>query len=73
MHTPDSSRYWVADTYEERLAAGDEPESLDKEIVRRALIDAGYRGDGAPPALPADGRGTPRRRATSTPTSDSPG
>ena len=46
MHTPDSSRYWVAATYEERLAAGEEPESLDKEVVRRALADAGYSGDG---------------------------
>ncbi|MFT3854140.1 MAG: phosphoribosylaminoimidazolesuccinocarboxamide synthase [Ilumatobacteraceae bacterium] len=51
LHTPDSSRYWVAATYDERLAAGDEPESLDKEVVRRALLDAGYRGDGPPPAL----------------------
>ena len=51
MHTPDSSRYWVADSYETRLAAGDEPESLDKEVVRRALLEAGYRGDGEPPAL----------------------
>ncbi len=47
VHTPDSSRYWVAATYDERLAEGDEPESLDKEVVRRALLDAGYRGDGA--------------------------
>jgi phosphoribosylaminoimidazole-succinocarboxamide synthase len=54
MHTPDSSRYWVADSYHERLAAGEEPESLDKEVVRRALLAAGYRGDGEPPALPAD-------------------
>ena len=51
VHTPDSSRYWVAATYDERLAAGDEPESLDKEVVRRALLDAGYRGDGPPPVL----------------------
>lgn len=51
VHTPDSSRYWVADTYEDRLSAGDEPESLDKEVVRRALIDAGYDGNGAPPEL----------------------
>jgi phosphoribosylaminoimidazole-succinocarboxamide synthase len=51
VHTPDSSRYWVAATYEERLRAGDEPESLDKEVVRRALIDAGYDGHGAPPHL----------------------
>ena len=54
MHTPDSSRYWVADSYEDRLAAGEEPESLDKEVVRRALLTAGYRGDGDPPALPAE-------------------
>ena len=52
MHTPDSSRYWVAETYLERLAAGAEPESLDKEVVRRALLDAGYSGDGEPPRLP---------------------
>jgi phosphoribosylaminoimidazole-succinocarboxamide synthase len=51
VHTPDSSRFWVADSYEQRLADGDEPESLDKEFVRRALIDLGYRGEGPPPAL----------------------
>jgi phosphoribosylaminoimidazole-succinocarboxamide synthase len=54
VHTPDSSRYWVAASYEERMAAGVEPESLDKEVVRRAYIDAGYSGDGEPPAVPAD-------------------
>src|SRR5215207_6189579 len=54
VHTPDSSRYWVAATYEDRLAAGDEPESLDKEVVRRAFIDAGYSGDGEPPTVPVD-------------------
>ncbi len=54
VHTPDSSRYWVADTYEAHLAAGEEPESLDKEVVRRALADSGYRGDGDPPPLGAD-------------------
>lgn len=32
--TPDSSRYWKVDTYEERVAAGLEPESLDKEFLR---------------------------------------
>jgi len=54
VHTPDSSRYWVADSYPDRLAAGEEPESLDKENVRRALLDAGYGGEGEPPTLPAD-------------------
>jgi phosphoribosylaminoimidazole-succinocarboxamide synthase len=54
IHTPDSSRWWVADSYDERLAAGDEPESLDKEVVRRAFADIGYRGDGPVPVLPDD-------------------
>ncbi|HEU4841357.1 MAG TPA: phosphoribosylaminoimidazolesuccinocarboxamide synthase [Ilumatobacteraceae bacterium] len=54
VHTPDSSRYWVAASYAERMAAGEEPESLDKEVVRRAFIDAGYSGDGEPPAVPDD-------------------
>jgi phosphoribosylaminoimidazole-succinocarboxamide synthase len=52
--TPDSSRWWVAASYEDRLAAGDEPESLDKEVVRRALAEAGYTGDGPIPQLPAE-------------------
>lgn len=52
VHTPDSSRFWMADSYEARLAAGEEPESLDKEFVRRAFADLGYKGDGPVPALP---------------------
>ena len=34
VHTPDSSRYWKADTYAARLAGGEEPDSLDKEFLR---------------------------------------
>lgn len=34
MHTPDSSRYWIAASYEDRLAAGQEPENVDKEFLR---------------------------------------
>ncbi len=34
IHTPDSSRFWLAETYQARLAAGQEPESLDKEFLR---------------------------------------
>lgn len=34
VHTPDSSRYWIAETYEERFASGEEPDSLDKEFLR---------------------------------------
>jgi phosphoribosylaminoimidazole-succinocarboxamide synthase len=52
VHTPDSSRWWVEAGYAERLAAGDEPESLDKEVVRRALADVDFRGEGDVPALP---------------------
>jgi phosphoribosylaminoimidazole-succinocarboxamide synthase len=53
IHTPDSSRYWFADDVEARVAAGQEPRSLDKEYVRRWLSEeAGYRGDGPPPAIP---------------------
>ncbi len=48
VHTPDSSRYWIAATYEERMAAGKEPESLDKEFFRLWLKSAGYVGDEGP-------------------------
>lgn len=54
VHTPDSSRWWVAESYDERVAAGDEPESLDKEVVRRALAAVDFRGDGDIPELPAE-------------------
>ena len=34
IHTPDSSRFWIAASYPDRLATGNEPESLDKEFLR---------------------------------------
>ncbi|MFQ5764785.1 MAG: phosphoribosylaminoimidazolesuccinocarboxamide synthase [Rhodospirillales bacterium] len=34
IHTPDSSRYWIAESHERGLAVGEEPESLDKEFLR---------------------------------------
>ncbi len=52
VHTPDSSRYWRAETYADRLAAGAEPENFDKEFVRLAYTALGYRGDGPPPEQP---------------------
>lgn len=42
VHTPDSSRYWVAASYEERMAKGEEPESLDKEFFRLWLVEQGF-------------------------------
>ena len=34
LHTCDSSRYWMSDTYEERFYQGQEPEKMDKDVVR---------------------------------------
>jgi phosphoribosylaminoimidazole-succinocarboxamide synthase len=47
MHTPDSSRYWIADTY----GLGD-PQNYDKEFLRLWFVDQGYRGDGPAPTMP---------------------
>lgn len=52
IHTPDSSRFWQADSYATRFENGDEPENFDKEFVRLAYADKDYRGDGAPPDMP---------------------
>ena len=63
IHTPDSSRYWYANDYEERLAKGEEPRSLDKEYVRRWLAnEAKWTGDGPPPEMPAEVRIEAARR-----------
>lgn len=62
MHTPDSSRIWHADGYDARMSAGDEPESLDKEYVRRWLAAEGFRGDGPIPKVPDDVRVEASRR-----------
>jgi phosphoribosylaminoimidazole-succinocarboxamide synthase len=70
VHTPDSSRFWVAESYE-RVRAGfdtpqtatqptatrpteQEPESFDKEFLRLWFVAQGYRGDGQPPAMPPE-------------------
>jgi len=39
IHTPDSSRYWIADTYDERMAANREPQNIDKEFLRLWFVD----------------------------------
>lgn len=54
IHTPDSSRLWVKDTYETNLARGDAPEMLDKETVRRYLLEQGFSGQGAVPKVPVN-------------------
>ena len=44
IHTPDSSRYFYADGYEERLEKGEPQRQLSKEFVRQWLIDHGFMG-----------------------------
>ena len=62
IHTPDSSRYWFADTYEELFRAGREQRKLDKEYVREWLAAQGFRGEGTPPVIPDDVRVEAARR-----------
>lgn len=54
IHTPDSSRFWYEKSYGERFAAGRDPESFDKEYVRRWLVEQGFRGEGPIPPIPDD-------------------
>lgn len=54
VHTPDSSRFWIAATYGDRVAAGQEPDNFDKEFIRLYYAAHGYRGEGDPFPLPAD-------------------
>lgn len=51
IHTPDSSRYWIADEYESRFSSGEKQKMLDKENIRQWLIDKGFSGEGTPPRL----------------------
>lgn len=44
IHTPDSSRYFYADGYQERLAKGENQKQLSKEFVRQWLIENGFQG-----------------------------
>jgi phosphoribosylaminoimidazole-succinocarboxamide synthase len=44
VHTPDSSRYFYADGYEERQRSGEPQKQLSKEFVRQWLIENGFQG-----------------------------
>ncbi|MBI4452484.1 phosphoribosylaminoimidazolesuccinocarboxamide synthase [Candidatus Woesearchaeota archaeon] len=52
IHTPDSSRFWISDTYEELFSKGQEPQKLDKEYVRQYLANKGFIGEGPIPEIP---------------------
>jgi len=45
VHTPDSSRYFYADGYQERFEKGEPQRQLSKEFVREWLIEQGFQGD----------------------------
>lgn len=66
IHTPDSSRYWYADSYESAMSRGEAPKALDKEFLRRWLVSQGFTGDGTPPPLPDDLRAEAARRYIET-------
>ena len=51
LHTPDSSRYWVLESYERDSS---NPESFDKEFLRLWFATRGYSGDGVPPQMPPE-------------------
>jgi phosphoribosylaminoimidazole-succinocarboxamide synthase len=53
IHTPDCSRYWMADEYEARFTRGDDQRMMDKENIRQWLIkERGFQGHGEPPVIP---------------------
>src|SRR5258708_410981 len=54
LHTPESSRYWKADTYAQRLANGQEPENLDKELARLWYRAQRYRDQEPMPSINDD-------------------
>ena len=52
IHTPDSSRYWIADTYQQRMQQGQEPDNVDKEFLRLWFVENSdpYKDKVLPPA-----------------------
>ncbi len=62
IHTPDSSRYWFADTYTELFEAGEKQRKIDKEYLRQWLMEQGFMGDGDIPHIPDEIRVEVARR-----------
>jgi phosphoribosylaminoimidazole-succinocarboxamide synthase len=52
LHSPDSSRYWWADSYERLFFEGADQRELDKEPFRRWLAERGFAGEGPVPEIP---------------------
>lgn len=62
IHTPDSSRFWFANEYDERFEKGEEQKKIDKEYVREWLADKGFIGEGEVPEVPDEVRVEAARR-----------
>jgi len=62
VHTPDSSRFWFKDTYQELFDTGRDQRKIDKEYLRGWLMDRGFMGDGEPPEIPDEVRVEVARR-----------
>lgn len=54
IFTPDSSRFWYLDTFDELFVKGEEQRKLDKEYLRKWLMDHDFMGDGDAPEIPED-------------------
>jgi phosphoribosylaminoimidazole-succinocarboxamide synthase len=54
IHTPDSSRFWYANSYQELFEQGAEQRKLDKEYLRTWLLEQGWSGNGTPPTIPEE-------------------
>jgi phosphoribosylaminoimidazole-succinocarboxamide synthase len=54
VHTPDSSRYWLSASYPARFAAGEPPETLDKDFIRRWVAERCDPYAGSIPEIPRE-------------------
>ena len=54
IHTPDSSRWWMSDSYQRRFEQGQDPETLDKDFLRRWIVARCDPYKEAIPAIPAE-------------------
>ncbi len=62
IHTPDSSRFWFANEYEERFKNGEEQKKIDKEYLRTRYTEEGLTGQGKTPELSNDIKAETARR-----------
>ncbi len=62
IHTPDSSRFWFANEYQQRFEQGIEQKKIDKEYLREWLANQGFVGEGRLPTIPDEVRVETARR-----------